>query len=182
MRVQFRDAASAMRSGGSASFEAAVRAGAGDFFRELDAELTAQLLALPGEPLPVDPRGGVEPAPPALARAPSASRRLETRLMAVLGAGFGLGVALAASRLLAGAVPAGSAVGVVAGVALGVALTAWVVRTRGLLHDRALMERWAAEVVTTMKWHADAVITERLLDRESDFSARRRAAVPRTRF
>ncbi|EUA43908.1 putative membrane protein [Mycobacterium xenopi 4042] len=40
-----------------------------------------------------------------MAAPPLTSRRLETRLMTLLGAGFGLGVALTVSRLLANLAP-----------------------------------------------------------------------------
>ena len=92
--------------------------------------------------------------------------------MAVLGAGFGVGVALASSRVVAGLAPGASVAALAVGVAVGVALTTWVVRTRGLLLDRALGERWSVEVTTTLRWHAEAVVTERLLGVQSDFSTR----------
>jgi hypothetical protein len=48
-----------------------------------------------------------------------------------------------------------------------------VVRARGLLHDRALLDRWVTEVAATLRWHGEAMLAERLLDVESGWSARR---------
>ena len=152
MRVEFRDAASAMPVGGRAQFEAMVMVEARRFLCDLDDRIA----------LGVGSSSAGEVRSPALAAASTSSRRLETRLMVVLGAGFGMGAALASSRLLAALGPGPSVVGLAAGAAVGLALTVWVVRVRGLLHDRAASERWAAEVTATLKWHADAAIAERL--------------------
>jgi hypothetical protein len=64
--------------------------------------------------------------------------------MMLVGAGFGLGVALTLSRLLADLAPGLTVAGAVACAAIGLALTVWVVSTRGVLRDRALLDRWAA--------------------------------------
>ena len=86
-------------------------------------------------------------APPTVAPPPLKSRRLETRLMMVLGAGFGLGVALGVSRLFAGLAPGLTIAGLVAGGVVGLLLTVWVVGMRGLLSDRAVLDRWVGEVI-----------------------------------
>ena len=91
----------------------------------------------------------------------------------MLGVGFGLGIALATSRLLSGLAPGLSFVALVAGAGAGAVLVAWVVRARGLLHDRALLDRWVTEVAATLRWHGEAMLAERLLDVESGWSARR---------
>jgi len=86
----------------------------------------------------------IDVAPP-----PLQARRQETWLMLVLGAGFGLGVALTLSRLVVGLVarmnPVLEIAGAVACVAIGLAVTFLVVKLRALLHDRALLDRWAGE-------------------------------------
>jgi len=117
--------------------------------------LTVQLPAAP-EPPPV------EVAPP-----PLQSRRLETRLMRLLGAGFGLGVALTLSRLLANLAPGLTAVGAVACVAIGLAVTAWVVGTRGLLHDRAVLDRWVGEATASLRSVVEQLVATRVLAAES---------------
>jgi hypothetical protein len=89
--------------------------------------------------------------------------------MTVLGAGFGLGIALASSRMLAGLAPGLSFAGLAAGSVAGFALVVWVVRVRGLLHDRALLDRWVTEVGATLRWHGEALVAERLLEAESEW-------------
>ena len=72
-------------------------------------------------------------------------------LMLVLGAGFGLGVAVTISRLLAGAAPRLAVTGLAVGAVVGLLLAVWVVSTRGLLHDRAVLDRWIGETTTTLE-------------------------------
>ncbi len=172
LRGELRDVAAAVPVGGSTDFETLVRAEADRFLVELDEEIAravgtaaTELGLEQGVPIPFAPirRSG----PPDVSRPPASSRRLEGRLMAVLGVGFGLGIALASSRLLAGVAPGLSVAGWAAGAAAGLALMAWVVRARGLLHDRALLDRWVTEVGATLRWHGEAVVAERLLAAES---------------
>ena len=99
------------------------------------------------------------------------SRRLETRLMMLLGAGFGLGVALTLSRLLADVTPGLTVAGVVACVAIGLAVTVWVVGTRGLLHDRAVVDRWVGEATASLRAAAEQLVASRVLAAESVLSA-----------
>jgi hypothetical protein len=99
---------------------------------------------------------------------PLRSRRLETRLMALLGAGFGLGVALTLSRMLAGVVPGPVAA---AGCArAGVGLMLWVIAARGLLRDRAVLERWVSEV-TALRGTLEERVAARVLAAESVFGS-----------
>jgi hypothetical protein len=178
LRAELRDAASAMGAGGSTAFEKQVGAEAERFHVELADEIDRAVAAAASE---VAIASRLEPGhrqdPPEVDRAPSSSRRLEGRLMAVLGVGFGLGIALALSRLLAGLAPGLSAAGSAVGAAAGLALVVWVVRARRLLHDRALLDRWVVEVCSTLRWHGEAMVAERLLVAESRWvAARRRSA------
>jgi len=121
--------------------------------------------------LPADP-----PAPAALPKiempAPQLkSRRLETRLMMLVGAGFGLGVALTLSRLLADLTPGLTVAGAVACAAIGLALTVWVVGTRGLLRDRALLDRWAGEATAQLRSALEQLVATRVLGAESSLAA-----------
>ena len=50
------------------------------------------------------------------------------------------------SRLFAGLAPGLTIAGLVAGGVIGLALTVWVVGIRGLLSDRAVLDRWINEV------------------------------------
>ncbi|MGW0162319.1 hypothetical protein ACWDUN_23680 [Mycobacterium sp. NPDC003323] len=126
-------------------------------------EVAAELALPPPAPLPT--------TPPEVDRPVLPSRRLERQLMTVLGAGFGLGVALAAGRLLTGLAPGEAAVAAGAGAALGLALMLWVVGARGLLHDRAQLDRWAAGLADTVRGHAEALVATRMLAAEAHFAA-----------
>jgi len=114
----------------------------------------------------------VEPPPPpvrvvAITDPPARSRRLETQLMTVLGAGFGLGVALVVTRLMAGLSPEPTAAGMAAGAAVGLAITVWMVRIRALLHDRAVLDRWVGAVLTAVRSAAEERVATRLLAAEA---------------
>jgi hypothetical protein len=175
LRAELRDAASAVGVGGSTGFETHVKAEAERFHVEVVDEIGRAVAAAATE-VAITPRSepGPRQDPPDVDHAPASSRRLEGRLMAVLGVGFGLGIALALSRLLAGLAPGLSAAGSAAGAAAGLALVVWVVRARRLLHDRALLDRWVVEVCSTLRWHGEAMVAERLLAAESEWVAARR--------
>ena len=87
------------------------------------------------------------------------STRLEHRLTALLGIGFGLGVALALGRVLFDLRPDWTPLAPVGCVALGLVTSSWVVGARRLLADRAALERWVIEVVAELR----AVLDERVL-------------------
>ncbi|PEG44364.1 hypothetical protein CRI77_00415 [Mycolicibacterium duvalii] len=128
---------------------------------EIDDLITAGVAALPGPapaPAPVHP--------PELPAPLLRSRRLETQLMTVLGAGFGLGVTLALARLLSGLAPGQTAAALLAGLLAGAAVTVWVVRARGLLHDRMVLLRWAEQAGHALRSAADERVAARMLAAE----------------
>ncbi|MGY4710639.1 hypothetical protein ACXDF8_13950 [Mycolicibacterium sp. CBM1] len=111
------------------------------------------------------------PAPPVIvSAAPLHSRRLEIRLMTLLGAGFGLGAALTLSRLFADLAPQWAVAGAVGCAVVGVALTLWVITVRGVLHDRAVLDRWVAEVTTALRTAMEEWVATRVLAAESALS------------
>jgi hypothetical protein len=129
------------------------------------AQMMGVPVALPApEQLPVVP--GVQVSPP-----PLKSRRQETGLMLLLGAGFGLGVGLTLSRVLAGLAPRRNpgleVAGAVACLAVGLAITFVVVTLRGLLRDRALLDRWAGEVTVSLRFVVEELVATRVLVAES---------------
>ncbi|BBZ11122.1 hypothetical protein [Mycobacterium branderi] len=152
-------------------FEAYARGRVEEVVTEVDegttAHLTdvAQALGLAVEP-PAAELPRVEIGAP-----PLKSRRLETRLMMLLGAGFGLGVALTLSRLLLDLAPGLTAAGIVACVAIGLAVTVWVVGTRGLLADRAVLDRWVGEATGSLRSAVEQLVATRVLAAESALSA-----------
>ncbi|WP_262490874.1 hypothetical protein [Mycobacterium simiae] len=105
---------------------------------------------------------------------PLTSRGLETRLMLVLGAGFGLGVALGLGRLLAGLAPSSNpwltVAGIVGCVVLGLAVTLWVVNTRAVLGDRATLDRWTGDVTSSLRAVLEQLVATRVLAAESQLS------------
>jgi hypothetical protein len=102
---------------------------------------------------------------------PLKSRRQETWLMVLLGVGFGLGVALTLSRLMSGLVsrlnPALAVAATVACVAIGLAVTFLVINIRGLLRDRALLDRWAGDATSSLRSVVEELVATRVLVVES---------------
>lgn len=157
-------------------FEAYVRRRADDVVAEVDDGVTAHLrdmatgLNLPAPPLPAPPSAPDIPAPPLK------SRRLETQLMMILGAGFGLGVALMVTRLFAGLAPGLTVAGLVVGGLVGLMVTVWMVGIRALLQDRAVLDRWVTDVTNTLRSAVEERVGSRVLAAEtaltSELSAR----------
>ncbi|AKK30154.1 hypothetical protein [Mycobacterium sp. EPa45] len=107
---------------------------------------------------PVDSRPVVD-----IGAAPVRSRGPETRLMLLFGAAFGVGVALTLSRVFADLAPRWAVGGAIGGAVTGVVVTLWVVGVRGLLQDRAVLDRWVAEVTGRLRaaleeWVAGCVL------------------------
>lgn len=143
---------------------------------DVDGEVTEQLRDIAAE------LGFTAPAAPPAAPAPElgaaalSSRRLEMQLMTALGAGFGLGVAMAAGRLFTGLAPGPAVAGAIAGGLLGVLLTVWVVGIRGLLHDRAQLDRWVGRVAAVLRESTEALVATRVLAAEVELTAQAAAA------
>jgi hypothetical protein len=130
----------------------------------------AQVLGVPAA-LPTSQNGEQALPTVEVPPAPLKSRRHETWLMMLLGVGFGLGVALTLSRLVGGLAsrlnPALAAAGAAGCVAIGVAVTFVVVHIRGLLRDRALLDRWAADVTASLQSTVEELVATRVLVAES---------------
>jgi hypothetical protein len=148
-------------------FEPYVRTRAAEVVAEVDKGITTHLddmatgleLSTPPPPSPMPP--------PEVPSPPLKSRRLETQLMMILGAGFGLGMALMVTRLFAGLAPGLTIAGLVAGGLVGLLLTVWVVGIRGLLHDRAVLDRWATDVTNTLRSAVEERVATRVLAAET---------------
>lgn len=154
-----------------ASFEQYARQRADEVVEEVDEGVTAHLRGVAAELELTDPESQAQPPQPAAApdlpSPPLKSRTPETRLMLVLGAGFGLGVAVAVSRLLAGAAPRLAVAGLLVGAVVGLLLAVWVVGTRALLHDRAVLDRWVGEITTTLRSAVEQLVATRVLAAET---------------
>lgn len=150
-----------------AGFEAYARQRAGEVVAEVDEGVTKHLGDVAAELGLTPPAPASAPRQPDIAVPPLKSRNLETRLMMVLGVGFGLGVALAVSRLLAGAAPRLAVAGLVVGAVVGLLLAGWVVTTRGLLHDRAVLDRWVNDVTTDLRSNVEELVATRVVAAET---------------
>jgi len=176
VRAELQEDASDMSRRRLGQFEPYVRTRAEEVVDEVDEGITKHLgdvatelgLSAPAPPPP--------PARPEVMQPPLKSRRLETPLMMILGAGFGVGVALAVTRLFAGLPPSLTVAGLAAGGLVGLLLTVWVVGIRWLLHDRAVLDRWVSDVTATLRSAVEERVATRVSAAEtaltSDLAAR----------
>lgn len=176
VRSELQEDAAAMTRRRLPEFGDYARKRVDDVVVEVDEGVTAHLadvareLDLPAPERSTEPVPHVEISPP-----PLKSRTLETRLMMLLGAGFGLGVALTLSRVFADLAPAYTIAGTVAGGIAGLLVTVWIVGVRGLLHDRAVLDRWVTEITTTLRTTVEELVATRVLAAESALAAQRAA-------
>lgn len=56
-------------------------------------------------------------------------------------------------------------------MAIGLAVTVWVVGTRGLLADRAVLDRWVGEATGSLRSAVEQLVATRVLAAESALSA-----------
>jgi hypothetical protein len=176
VRIELQEDVAAMTRGGLGGFTDDVRRRADEVCDDVQAGV-ARHLADVGEQLglPVTPPAGSCPLIE-VGAAPLRSRSAETRLMMLLGAGFGLGVALTLSRLFADLAPQWAIGGAVGGAVVGLVVTLWVVGVRGLLHDRAVLDRWVVEVTTGLRTAMEEWVATRVLAAEASLG---RAAAER---
>jgi hypothetical protein len=167
VRAELQEDASSVSRRRLGQFEGYVRTRSDEVVDEVDEGITTHLgdmageLGLPPPPLPA------APPRPGVGAPPLKSRRLETQLMMILGAGFGLGVAVVVTRLFAGLAPGLTIAGLAAGGLVGLVLTVWVVGIRGLLHDRAVLDRWITDVITTLRFAVEERVATRVLTAET---------------
>jgi hypothetical protein len=182
VRAELQEDASSTGPGKFGDFEAYVNTRVGDVVDEVDAGITKHLGDVATElglsaPEPPPPAVRPEVSPP-----PLKSRRRQTALAMVLGALLGCGVVLAVTRFFAGLDPNLTIAGVVAGGVVGLLLTVWVVGIRGLLQDRAVLDRWVIDVTAALRSSveervatgvsaAETALTSELADRDEAESA-----------
>jgi hypothetical protein len=167
VRAELQEDASNMGRRGLGEFESYVRTRSAQVVDEVDEGITDHLadvatelgLSAPAPPPPLEA--------PEVAQPPLKSRRLETQLTMIVGAGFGFGVALAVIRLFAGLAPGLTIAGLIAGGLVGLLLTVWVVGIRGLLHDRAVLDRWVTDVTATLRAAVEERAATRVLAAET---------------
>ncbi len=162
-------------------FERAARRRLTGVLDEVDAGVTEHLAEVAQEFRGRVPALGARRPSPAIPAPVMTSRRLQNRLMMVLGAGFGLGVSAAVSRLLAGVAPGLALAALAVGAAVGLVLALWVVGMRGLLHDRSVLDRWVADAVTALRSSTEELVTIRALTAEAALVAESVAVVEQQR-
>jgi hypothetical protein len=167
--ADLRAEAAELPRGATTRMQDGVREAVADFVAEVDAAIGRAVADVAG-PLALTPPGQAPPPPQQLPLPRPSSRRLETRLMMVLGGGFGLGVALTLSRLMSQLGPGSDVVGLLVGGVVGLFLATWVVGIRGVLHDRALMDRWVGDVGAALRSGAEEMVARRLLEAEITFT------------
>jgi hypothetical protein len=171
VRAELQEDASSMTRRRMPEFESYVRTRVDEVVGEVEAGATKHLADMATELGLTPPEVPPTPAPPVLASPPLKSRRLETRLMMVLGAGFGLGIALGVSRLFAGLAPGLTIAGIAVGGVIGLVLTVWVVGMRGLLSDRAMLDRWVGVVIGLLQAVVEERVATRVLTAEAELTA-----------
>lgn len=167
VRAELAEDASSVTRRGLGEFQGYVRTRSDQVVDEVDEGITTHLRDMAGELGLPEPPVPAAPPRPEVGAPPLKSRRLETRLMMILGAGFGLGVAVVVTRLLAGLAPGLTVAGLVVGGLVGLALTVWVVGIRGLLHDRGVLDRWITDVTTTLRSSVEERVATRVLTAET---------------
>jgi hypothetical protein len=148
-------------------FESYVHTRVGEVIDEVDEGITTHLGDVGTELGLTAPQPPPAADMPEVTRPPVKSRRLQTQLTMVLGAGFGFGVALATTRLFAGLAPGLTIAGLATG---GLLLTVWVVGIRGLLQDRAVLDRWIADVTATLRATVEERVATRVLAAETELT------------
>lgn len=165
LRGELQEDAAAMTRRRLPAFEGHVGGRVAEVVAEVDRGCTERLSELARPLAAALPAPG--PTPEVSVPHPALGRhRLENRLMMLLGTGFGLGVALTVSRLLADLAPAFRVVGVVCCVVAGLALSGWVVATRRLLRERAVLDRWVGEVTASLQAAVEQRVATRVLTAE----------------
>lgn len=167
MVVDLRAEAATLSRSRVAAFEDRVRDVVAAVAVELEMRIDREMHVLAGlagatPPAAAAAERGADVSQPVLS-----SRRVENQLMVVLGAGFGLGVALAAGRLLSSVAEGLDVIGPALGALLGLAVTVWVVTARGLLHTRAALDRWVGEAGAAARLSGEARVAARLLAAEA---------------
>ena len=171
VRTELQEDASAMTRRRLGGFEDYVGTRIDEVVDEVEAGITQHLADMATELRLTPPERPVPFTPPTFAPPPLKSRRLETRLVMVLGAGFGLGVALGVSRLFAGLAPGLTIAGLIAGGVIGLLLTVWVVSTRGLLSDRTMLDRWVGVVIGLLQGAVEERVATRIVAAEGELTA-----------
>jgi hypothetical protein len=173
VRAELQEDAAGMNRRGIPEFEVYVRSRIDEVVSEVDQGITKHFAdaALALGLTDPDPGPSPPPAPPEVPAPSLKSRRVQTWLVMLLGAGIGVGVALGVSRLFADVAPGVLAAGSVAGGVVGLALALLVMRMLGRRQDRAALERWIADVTATLQSAVEQLVATRVSSAEPVLTA-----------
>jgi hypothetical protein len=172
VRSELGDDAAKMSRRRLPEFELYVAKRLAEVVREIDAGVDKEVGDLATEFGLTCPQGEQLPDSPAVGRPPvNVSGGLEARLMLVLGAVFGLGIALTLSRVFADVARAYTIVGLIVGAAIGVGVAVWVIGMRRALRDRAVIDKWVGDLTTELRAVVEQHVTTRMLHAESVLTA-----------
>jgi hypothetical protein len=169
VRGELQEDAAGMTRRRVAGFEDYVRKRIDEAVAEVNTGITEHLNDVAAELKLTAPDNPRPPPPPQIASPPLKSRKLQTRLVMLLGAGFGLGVALTISRLFANLAPGYTIAALVAGGVVGLAATVWVLGR--LRQDRAVLDRWVGDAIAELRAVVDKLVADRLLRAETALTA-----------
>lgn len=163
LRAELSREAAGLSRRGLGGFEGRVRRELIRVATDFDEALIRRLAGLgPAVELPDQPGPAVEACLP-----PHRWPRLENRLTALLGIGFGFSVSLTAGRVVADLRPEWTAAPVLGCGTLGLLLAAWVVAARRLLTERAAAERAVLEATANLRAALQEQVLTRILALES---------------
>jgi hypothetical protein len=172
VRSELGDDAAKMSRRRLPEFELYVAKRLADVVQEIDTGVDKEVGDLATEFGLTCPQGEQLPDTPAVGRPPvNVSGGLEARLMLVLGAVFGLGIALTLSRVFADVARAYTVVGLIVGAAIGVGVAVWVIGMRRALRDRAVIDKWVGDLTTELRAVVEQHVTTRMLHAESSLTA-----------
>lgn len=167
LRADLRRDATGLSRRGVDEFCSGVRRRSARAVAELDATLSRLVddLGIPS----------VEVAPascPALETyLPRFCRARADRVTALLSVGFGLGMALTLGRLVADLAPTWTAAIMAASLLTGIGLSGWVIRARGLVAERAALDRWVTEVTAGLRTAMEERVVMQMLAAETAIAA-----------
>jgi hypothetical protein len=152
-------------------FEACVNTRVGDVVDEVDEGITKHLADVATELNLSAIEPSSPPPQPDVSPPPLEARRRRMALATVLGAVLGIGLALAVTRLFAGLGRDLTIAGVAAGAVVGLLLMGWVVGLRGLLQDRAVLDRWVSDVTGALRSLLEERVATRVAAAETALTA-----------
>jgi hypothetical protein len=182
MRADLRRDVAGLSRRGVDEFCSGVRRRSARAVAELDATLSLLVddLDIAGIDIPWIDTPGIDT--PGIDGAPESCPALETylprfgrvgadRVTALLSVGFGLGMALTLGRLLADLAPTWTAAIMAASLLTGIGLSGWVIRARGLVAERAALDRWATEVTAGLRTAMEERVVMQMLAVETAIAA-----------